>query len=168
MPSFGIALGDRLEEQDRPSDGGVERADSAAHRDPHQQITPFADGWPETLALAPDDDRDRPSEIGLARGQRCIGLGSSDPQSTAMEIGESRGEIVDRAEEEMLYRSRRGLDGGWRERRLTPGREDHAMDPGRFGAAQKGTDVLRVLERVEHEEEWWFISFRGTREDVLD
>ena len=58
-----VALGDRLEQQDRARDGGVERADRAPHRDPHEQVAAPAHGRPEALALAADDDRQRAAQV---------------------------------------------------------------------------------------------------------
>ena len=42
-----------------PGDGGVQRADRAAHRDAHEQVAPAPDRRAQAVALAADDDRDR-------------------------------------------------------------------------------------------------------------
>ena len=68
----GIALGDRLEQQDRARDRRVERPDRAAHRDAHEQVDRVAGLRPEALALAADDERQRPAQVGLADGQRRV------------------------------------------------------------------------------------------------
>ena len=107
-----VALGDRLEQQDRAGDGGVERPDRAAHRDPHEQVAASADRRSQALALAADDDRQRPAQVGLTGGQRRVRLGAGDPQAVGVEVGQGARQVVDRAEEEMLDRAGRGLDRG--------------------------------------------------------
>ena len=57
-------LGRCLEQQDRAGDRGVERADGAAHRDPHEEVAATTDGRPEALALAADDDGERSAQVG--------------------------------------------------------------------------------------------------------
>ena len=42
------------------------------------------------------------------------------------------------------------------------------MDAGRLGAAQERPDVLRILERVEDEDERWLVALGGPREDVVE
>ena len=67
----------------------------------------------------------------------------------------------------MLDRAGRRLDRGRRQRRLAADREDHAVDSGRLGAAQERPDVLRILERVEDEDERRLATLDGPREDVV-
>ena len=54
------------------------------------------------------------------------------------------------------------------QRRLATGREDDAVDPGRLGAAQQRADVLRILERIEDEDERRLVALRGTGQDVVE
>ena len=100
--TVGIALGDRLEQQDGTGHGGVERPDRAAHRDPHEQVAAASDGGPEALALAADDDRERAAQVRLAGRQRRVRLGAGDPQAVAVQVGERARQVVDRAEQEVL------------------------------------------------------------------
>ena len=109
-----IALGDRLEQQDRAGDCGVERPDPTLHRDPHEQVAAAADRRSQALTLAADDDRQRSAQVRLARGQRRVGLGSGDPQAVGVQVGQGARQVVDRAQEEMLGRSGRCLDRGRR------------------------------------------------------
>ena len=162
------ALGGRLVEQDRAGDRRVERADGAAHRDPDEQVAAPADGRTETLALAADDERQRPAQVGLADRQRRVGVGADDPQPADVEVGQRRGEVVDRGEQQVLDRARRGLDRRRAERRLAPGREDDAVDRRRLGAPQQRPDVLGVLERVEDEDERRLVALDGPGGDVVD
>ena len=105
--------------------------------------------WPSL----PTTSGDRAAEVGLADRQRRLGLGADAPQAGDVEVGQGAGQVVDRGQEEMLDSAGRRLDRGRAEWRLALGREDHAVGPGRLGAAQEGADVLGILERVEDEDE---------------
>ena len=94
--------------------------------------------------------------------------GSDDPQAVRAEVGERAGQVVDRAQQQVFGGARRGLDRGRRQRRLAPGREDHAVDAGRLGAAEQRAEVLRILERVEDEHERRLAALRGAGEDVVE
>ena len=63
----------------------------------------------EALALAADDDRERPAQVGLGGGQRRVGLGGGDPQARGS--GGPTGRPAGR---------RPGTAGGARPRRPTP------------------------------------------------
>ena len=126
-----------------------------------------ADGRSQALALAADDDRQRPAQVALSGGHRGIALGAGDPDATSMEVAQRAGQVVDRAEQQVLDRAGRGLDGRRAERRLAVRREQHAVDAGRLGAAQERADVVRVLERVEHEDERRLVALGGAGEDVV-
>ena len=123
---------------------------------------------PEPLALAPDHDGERAAQVGLAGGQRCIRLRAGDAQAAGVEVGQCAGKVVHRAQQEMLDRAGRGLDRGRSQRRLAAGREDDAVHPGRLGAAQQRADILRILERIEHEDEWRLAALGGAGEDVRE
>jgi hypothetical protein len=41
------------------------------------------------------------------------------------------------------------------------------VDTGCLGAAQERPDVVRVLQRIEHEDEWRLIALGGSGEDVV-
>ena len=86
-----FTLGDRLEQQHGSGDGGVERSDRAAHRDPHEDVAAPPDGGAEPLALAPDDDRERAPEVGLAGRQRRIRLRAGDTQAMGTQVGQGAG-----------------------------------------------------------------------------
>jgi hypothetical protein len=47
-------------------------------------------------------------------------------------------------------------------------RKQDAVDTGRFRAAQKRADVLRILERIEHEHEWRFPALERSGKHVVD
>ena len=76
-----VALGNGLEQEDRARDGGVERPDRTAHRDPHEGVASAAHSRAETLALAADDQCERSTKVRLASGQRRVLLGSTDAQA---------------------------------------------------------------------------------------
>ena len=104
--------------EDRPGHGRVQRSDDAPHRDPHDEIAAAADGRPQALALAADDDRQRAAESALPGGQRRIRLGAGDPQAAAVEIAQGARQVVDRAQQQVLDGACRRLDRRGRERRL--------------------------------------------------
>ncbi len=163
-----VPLRNGLEEEDRAGDGGIQRADRAAHRDAHEQVAAPSDRGAETLALAADDDGERTTQIALPRGQRRVGLGTGHAQSACVQVGERAREVVHRAEQEVLDGACRRLDCRWGERRLPVCREQHPVHARRFGAAQEGADVLWVLERIEGEHERRLATFRGPREDLVE
>ena len=76
--------------------GGIERADRAPQRDPHEQVAALADGRPETLALAARRRGDRPAQVGLASGQRRVAIGAGHPDTVAVEVHQGRRQVVHR------------------------------------------------------------------------
>ena len=78
------------------------------------------------------------------------------------------GQVVDRAEQQVLDGAGRGLDRGRAERRLAAGREDDAVDARRLGASQQRADVLGVLERIEDEDERRLAALGRPGEDVVE
>ena len=163
----GVALGNRLEQEDGARDRGVQRSDRAAHRNAHEQVRAASDGRAKALPLAADDDRKRTAEIRLPRGEWRLRLGAGDPEAARVKVGEGAGKIVDRGEEEVLDGARGGLDRRRRERRLAVGREQHPVDAGGLGAAQQRPDVLGVLERVEGEDERRLVPLDRPRKDLV-
>ena len=85
-----------------------------------------------------------------------------------MQVGQGAGQVIDGAEQEMLDGAGRCLDGGRAERSLATGREDDPVDPGRLGAAQQRPDVLRVLERIEDEDERRLAALLRPGQDVAE
>ena len=80
-----------LEEQDRAGDGRVQRSDRAAHRDADEQVAAASNRRTEALALAPDDERERAAQVGLARGERRVAVRAGDPDAAAVEVDERAG-----------------------------------------------------------------------------
>ena len=85
-----------------------------------------------------------------------------------MQVGQRAGEVVHRAEQQVLDGAGRRLDGGRRERRLAARREQDAVHAGRLGAAQERADVLRILERVEDEDERRLAALGRAGQDVVE
>ena len=68
------------------------------------------------------------------------GASASEPATRrpcAVQVGQRPGQVVDRAQQEVLDGAGRRLDRGRGERRLAAGREDDPVDAGRLGAAQQ-------------------------------
>src|SRR5450759_4827183 len=47
------------------------------------------------------------------------------------------------------------------------GRVDHAVDAGGLGGSEQRAEVLRILERIEHENERCLVALDGSGEDVV-
>jgi len=163
-----VALAEGLEEEDRTGDGGVERPDRASHRDPDEQVAAPPNGRAETVALASDDDRDRPPKVCLSSRQRRVGIRSENPEAANMEVREGAGQVVHRSQQEVLGGAGRGLDRGRAEGRLPLGRKDHPVGSRGLGASEQRADVLGILERIEHENERRLAALDGPGEDVVE
>ena len=79
-----VALAERLEQEDRARDGGIERPDRAAHRDADEQVAPATDRGAQAVALAPDDDRRRPPEVCLAGAEAGLAICAYDAQAAKL------------------------------------------------------------------------------------
>jgi hypothetical protein len=137
------------------------------HRDADHGVTAAPDGGPEPLALAADDDRQGSAQVRLAGSQRRVGVRADDPETADVEVGQGRREVVHWRQQQVLDGSRRGLDGGRRERRLAMGRVDDALGPGCLGGAQEGAEVLGILERIEDQHEGRLAALDRPGEDVV-
>ena len=84
-----------------------------------------------------------------------------------MEVGQRPRQVVDRREAQVLDGAGGRLDRRGRQRRLVMRRKDRAMDARRLGRPQQRSDVLRVLERVEHEHERRLRPLARERQDVV-
>jgi hypothetical protein len=163
-----MPLGDGCEEQDRTCNSSIERADRTAHRDPDREVRPSTNRRRQALALTSDDDRKRSPKIGIVGRKRRLRLGGRDPKATKPKVRHRPGQVVDRTKQQMLDGPCRRFHRCGCERRLPVGRKDHAMDARSFGAAQKGANILRVLERVEDEDERRLGALLRSSEDVID
>ena len=85
-----------------------------------------------------------------------------------MQVGERAGEVVDRGEDEMLCGAGRRLDRGRAQWRRTTRRIDDAVHAACLCAAQQRAEVLRILERIEHEHERCLVALAGAGEDRVD
>ena len=73
------------------------------------------------MTLTADDDGDRPAEIGLARGQRCVGIRTDDPETPDVEVRERPARSSTGDEEQVLDGAGRRLDGCRRQGSLAVG-----------------------------------------------
>ena len=120
------------------------------------------------MALGPDDDGKRAAQVGLPSRHRRVGLGTGDPEPSNAQVGQGAGQIVDRREQEVLGRARRCLDRRRREGCLAARREDDAMGTGCLGAPKERAQVLRVLERIEDQDERRLAALDGPGENLVD
>ena len=122
----------------------------------------------EALAFAAHDDHDRAAQVGLTGRQRSVGVRADDPQASDVQVGQGLGQVFDRHEQQVLDGAGRGLDGGRRERRLAADRVDDAVDARGLGRSQQRAEVLRILERIEHEDERRLGPLDRSGQDVVE
>ena len=84
-----------------------------------------------------------------------------------MEVGQGTREIRDRDKDEVLDGAGRGLDRRCRDRCRATDREDDPVDAGRLGTAQEAAHVVRVLERVEGQDEGTLAAIEGAHDDLV-
>ena len=162
-----IALGERLEQQDRPRHRRVEGPDDALHRDAHEQVAPAADGGPSPWPSLPTTMASGPRR---SVSRAVIGASPSAPATRTPRLWRSLrapGRSSTGHKQEVLDGAGRRLDRRRAERRLAMRREQDAVHAGRLGAAQERPDVVRILERVEDEDERRLAALRGPGEDVV-
>ena len=123
---------------------------------------------PQPLALVTDHQRDGTAKIRLAVGERGVRLRADDAHAPHVEVRERAGQIVDGHEQEVLDRARGRLHRRRGERCLAPSREEDSVDAGGLGAAQQAAEVLRILERVEHEDERGLTPLDGAGKDFVE
>ena len=159
-----VALGDGLEEQDRAGDGGVQRADR--RRASGSGRRGRSGGGPPARGPGPRCRR----RSRAARGGRPGGRSAARPPRRRRSARPGCGGRSGRRPGRRPGTSSRcstapaeALTADGAERRLAAGREDHAVDAGRLGAAQQRPDVLGILERVEDEDERRLARARSPR-----
>ena len=134
----GSTLGDASKSRIEPATAAFSDPIDAAHRDPHEQVAATADRRAEPLALAPDDERERAAQVGLAGGQRGVrrrprrsaARGRAGPPARPAGRRPGASSRCSTAPAEALI-----ADG--RQRRLAMGREEDAVDARGLGAAQQ-------------------------------
>ena len=85
-----------------------------------------------------------------------------------VEVAQRPRQVVDGGQQQVLDRPLGGLDRRRAKGRLPMRGEDDPMDTGRLGAPQETADVVRILERVQDEDERGLVALHGAREDVLE
>lgn len=122
----------------------------------------------EAMALAPHDDSQRAAQVRLADRQRRLDIGTDHPDASDVKVRQRTRQVVHGCEKEVLDRPSRSLDRRRRKGRLASRRKHHAVSAGGFRAAQQGTDVLRVLERIEDKDEGRLVALQRARQDRVN
>ena len=99
--------------------------------------------------------------------ERGVLVGADDAQTLAMQVDQRACQVVDRGQDRCSVAPAEALiaagpmaprDGSDRSRRARR----------RLGAAQQRPEVLRILERVEHEDERRLAALAGAGEDLVE
>jgi hypothetical protein len=93
---------------------------------------------------------------------------ADDPEIALFEGFQSADEVDNASEAEMLGGSGGGFDGDGAERSRAALGEENAIDTGAFGRPQEGTEVLRIFDAVEGENEAGGGAFAGAGEQIFE
>ncbi len=106
-----------------------------------------------TLALCAHHQRHGTSEFRLIEVVIRLAGGTDDPDATLLQLAQAAGQVGDLNERHHFG----GATGDLAHDRGQPGglvaRHDHRMHSGRIGAAQAGTQVVRIGHPVQHQQE---------------
>jgi len=153
----GTALASGFVEDDGSGSGHVEGADAAGHGDAEEMIAGAANEIVEAGAFAAEDDDEIAGEIELVvSGRAALGnsrIQADNPEIATLELFEGSNEVDDTGDAEVLGGSGAGFDGSRAERSGAALGEEDAIDAGAIGDAKKRTEVLRIFNTVEREEE---------------
>ena len=99
--------------------------------------------------------------------RELLEVGAGDPHASGVQVGERCWQVVHRTEQQMLDGPGRGLDGRWTERRLAMCREQDAVDTGGLGAAQERSNIVRIFQGIEDQDERRLSTLGRTSQDVV-
>jgi hypothetical protein len=107
----------------------------------------------EAGAFAAEDDDEIAGEIEFIVGGGAAFVEPDDPKVATLEFFEGADEVDDAGDAEVLGGSRTGFDGCGAKRSGAALGEENAVDAGTIGDAKKRSEVLRVFNAVEREDE---------------
>ena len=142
-----------LKENDGSGGGDVERADAAGHGNAEEMVAGAADKIVEAGALAAEDEDEIAGEVELVVVGRAAFVETDDPEIVVLEIFKGADKIDDAGDAKMLGGARAGFEGGGAEGSGAALGEDDAVDTGAIGNAEERTEVLRIFDTVEREDE---------------
>jgi len=146
------SLPDDLEEEDGRGGGDVEGTDLAGQGDGQNLVARLADERPEAPPLGAEDDADGAGVVERIPGFVPRAFGADKPEAPSLELVHGPDEVRHPGDEEVFEGPGRDrVDGPGEAGRAALG-EDEAVDPGPFGAADDGAQVLGVLDLVEEDD----------------
>jgi hypothetical protein len=149
----------RFKQDHGTGSGDVERIDTTGHGNTQQVIAGAAYEVVQSCSFASKHNYGIGPEIVAVVIRSATLVEADTPDIVLFEGFEGADEVDDAGEAEMLGRAGGGFDGDGTEGSGTALGEEDAVDPGSFGGAKDGTEVLRIFNAVESEEEAGFRSF---------
>jgi len=150
---FEAALAVGFEEDYRAGGGDVERADAAGHGDAQEVVAGPADQFVEAVAFAAHDQGAVAGEVEVGIVGGAAFVEADDPDVLAFEFFEGSDEVDDAGDAEVFLGSG-GCFGGYGAQGCgTSFGHDDGVDAGAVGGAEERTEVLRVFDAVQGEDE---------------
>jgi hypothetical protein len=121
-------------------------------------------------AFASENDDEIAGEIELIVSGGAAFVETDDPEIVALELFKGANEIDDAGDAEVLGSARTGFDGSGAKWSGAALGEEDAIDTGAIGDAKKSSEVLRIFNAVEREDEagGGVACGRWRREEVLE
>ena len=121
-------------------------------------------------AFASENDDEIAGEIELIVSGGAAFVETDDPEIVALELFKGANEIDDAGDTKVLCGSGAGFDGGGAEGSGAALGEEDAVNAGAIGDAKKSSEVLRIFNAVEREDEagGGVACGRWRREEVLE
>lgn len=130
-------------------------------------IAAALDEFVQAGALTAEDEDTVAGEIKLVVVGFATFVEANDPEVLLFELFESADEIDDACDAEMFRGSGTGLYGDGAQRRGTALGKNDAIDTGAIGDAKKSTQILRVFDAIEGEDEAWLAGLL-CMEEIFD
>src|SRR5688500_9330125 len=147
------ALANDLEQEQSPRGGRIQARHPTGHREADEHVAAAFGGARQPAALAPHDDRDRPAQIGFPGRCGRILVCRHEPEPALLELVDRLTDGREPRQEQVLTCAGARLHGGRAERSRPALGEDDPVDARRLRRAEQRSEVRRVLEVLEHENE---------------
>src|SRR5258705_1779245 len=125
----------------------------ARHRDAHDLITAFEHEPAYAFALAADHDRARAAVVDLVVEHVAALIGADDPHALLFQRIDRLSQVRDVGDHQVLARAGAGLRDGRCEPDGAVPWNDDAGHAGALRGAEQRAEGLRVLQRVDHQDE---------------
>ena len=143
----------RLKKDYRSRSGNVERCHLPGHRNPQQMIAGSANEVVQTGAFASQDNHGVRRELELIVILRAAFVEAHAPQIALLQSFQRTHHVDDSRDAQMLGCAGRGLDRDRTEGSRAPFGEDNPVHARSFGRSQQRSQVLRVFDAVESQDQ---------------